>query len=313
MMKDKFKRKRDSSDSSDNDGDEESGDGDDAGATAASAPVASSAGGDEQADSEPDNQPEPGYEFFTDDRGVRRVRRIQTEESEKDTDYVPSDTEIERLKKKKTVVLRKKKARKNIGTSSSAQQSVPKEPIQEAAMDPNLGFTADEASRMIPSPPRSTEPTPTVSATPETPTVTPQAAPQRSMASVIRATTSQPSSERQRLFSEMSQDEKNNFLFSQLEVAADRIQKQNDFIRITKNNQLSQLVEINTFKVTVVQQQTVIGRQQAEIDQLQAENERLKAADNACGLEMNHFRQISGVLQQSAETLKAKYSEIKAW
>ncbi|KAF5795313.1 hypothetical protein HanXRQr2_Chr08g0338151 [Helianthus annuus] len=124
MMKDKVKRKRDSSDSSDSDDDEDGGDGGDAGATAASAPGASSAGGDEQADS----------------------------------DYVPLDTETERLKKKETAVLHKKKARKNIGTSSSAQQSVPKEPIQEAAMDPNFGFTAEEASTMVPSPPRSTEP-----------------------------------------------------------------------------------------------------------------------------------------------------------
>ncbi|KAJ0682476.1 hypothetical protein HanPI659440_Chr16g0647761 [Helianthus annuus] len=243
MMKDTFKSKRDSSDSSDSDDDdddEESGDGDggdgdggdaDAGATEASAPGASSAGGDEQADS----------------------------------DYVPSDTETERrLKKKGTVVLRKKKARKNIGTSSSAQQSVPKEPIQVAAMDPNFGFTAEEASTMVPSPTRSTEPSTTatqpplvVTLAPETPTVTPQAGPQRSMASVIRATTSLPSSERQRIFSEMSQDEKNNFLFSQLEAAADRIQRQTEFIRITKNDQLSQLVDINRLKSTVEQQQTV--------------------------------------------------------
>ncbi|MFS7913662.1 hypothetical protein Hanom_Chr02g00144291 [Helianthus anomalus] len=133
MKKDKFKRKHDSSDSSDSDDDEEGGDGDesDAGATSASAPSASSDGGDEQAD------------------------------SEKGTDYVPSDTETECLQKKETAVLRKKKARKNIGTSSSAQQSIPKEPIQEAEMDPNLGFTAEEASTMAQSPPRSTEPSTT--------------------------------------------------------------------------------------------------------------------------------------------------------
>ncbi|MFS8001839.1 hypothetical protein Hanom_Chr13g01195071 [Helianthus anomalus] len=54
MMKEKLKRKRDSSDSSDSDDDEEGGDGDggDAGATTASAPGASSAGSDEQADSD---------------------------------------------------------------------------------------------------------------------------------------------------------------------------------------------------------------------------------------------------------------------
>ncbi|KAJ0836890.1 hypothetical protein HanRHA438_Chr16g0772061 [Helianthus annuus] len=237
MMKDTFKRMRDSSDSSDSDDDEESGDGDGgvAGATAASAPGASSAGGDEQADS----------------------------------DYVPSDTETEHLKKKGTAVLRKKKARKNIGTSSSAQQSVPKEPIQEAAMDLNFGFTAEEASTMVPSPTsptRSTEPSttatqplPVVTLAPETPTVTPQAGPQRSMASVIRATASLPSSERQRIFSEMSQDQKNNFLFYQLEAAADRIQRQTEFIRITKNDQLSQLVDINRLKSTVEQQQNCFG------------------------------------------------------
>ncbi|KAM0010196.1 hypothetical protein Hdeb2414_s0079g00779181 [Helianthus debilis subsp. tardiflorus] len=252
MTKEKFKRKHDSSDSSDSEGNEEGGDGDgdggDVGATAASAPGASRAGGDEQAGS-------------------------------------AKDTETERLQKRKTAVLRKKKAKKNIGTSSSAQQSVPSEPMQEAAMDPNFGFTAEEASTMVLSPLRSTEPpttatqpSPLITSATETPTVTPQAGPQRSMASAIRATTSQPSSERQRIFSEMSQDEKNNFLFSQLEVVADRIQRQTDFIRITKNDQLSQLVEINTLKSTVEQQQTVIGRKQAEIDQLKAKNERLKAS-----------------------------------
>ncbi|KAJ0579932.1 hypothetical protein HanRHA438_Chr04g0160061 [Helianthus annuus] len=176
-----------------------------------------------------------------------------------DSDYVPSDTE--RVQKKKMVVLRKKKAKKNI---------------------------AEEASTMVPSPPRSTEPpttvtqpSPVVTSSPETPIVTPQVAPQRSMASTIRATTSQPSSERQRIFSEMSQDEKNKFLFSHLEAAADRIQRQTDFIRITKNDQVAQKVEINKLKSIVEQQQTVIGCQQAEIDQLKAETARLKTADEA--------------------------------
>ncbi|MFS7889799.1 hypothetical protein Hanom_Chr00s000005g01611311 [Helianthus anomalus] len=75
-------------------------------------------------------------------------------------------------------------------------------------MDPNLGFTAAEAADMVSSPPRSTEPAPVVSSTPETPTVTPQA-PTRSIASMIRATTSQPTAERrQTIFSQMNQDEK---------------------------------------------------------------------------------------------------------
>ncbi|KAJ0793232.1 hypothetical protein HanOQP8_Chr01g0027321 [Helianthus annuus] len=102
MKKEKFKRKRDSFDSSNSDNDEEGGDGDggDAGATSASAPGAGSVGGDEQADSEPDNQPDPGYEFFINEHGVKSVRKIRTEESEKDADYVPSDTEAEQLKRK---------------------------------------------------------------------------------------------------------------------------------------------------------------------------------------------------------------------
>ncbi|MFS8005410.1 hypothetical protein Hanom_Chr13g01237041 [Helianthus anomalus] len=107
----------------------------------------------------------------------------------------------------------------------------------------------------------------------QTPTVTPQAAPQRSMASAIRATTSQPSSEH-------------------------RIQRKTNFIRrITKNDQLSQLVEINTLKSIVEQQQTVIGRQQAEIDQLKAENVCLKAADE-------ERERSSSILQKLSEDLK---------
>ncbi|KAL9996307.1 hypothetical protein Hdeb2414_s0019g00546691 [Helianthus debilis subsp. tardiflorus] len=125
MMKDKFKRKRDSSESSDSDDDEEGGD---AGATSATAPGASSAGGDEQADSEPDNQPDPGYEFFINERGAKSVRKIRTEESEKDADYVPFYTETEQLKRKQTATRRKKKSKKHVGTAS-VQQSVPSEPI----------------------------------------------------------------------------------------------------------------------------------------------------------------------------------------
>ncbi|MFS7928118.1 hypothetical protein Hanom_Chr04g00317091 [Helianthus anomalus] len=116
-----------------------------------------------------DNPPKPVYEVYYDERGVTRIRRIR---QEYDPEYVPSDTEAERLKKKETTIKRKKKAKKNIG-SSSAQQSIPQEPSQEAEMDPNLGFTAAEASKKVPSLPRSTEPAPIVSSTLETPTVTP--------------------------------------------------------------------------------------------------------------------------------------------
>ncbi|MFS8016939.1 hypothetical protein Hanom_Chr15g01374401 [Helianthus anomalus] len=184
----------------------ESGDGDDddagagavgassAGASSAGAAGGTSAGNDEEDSESDDNPPEPVYEVYYDDRGVKRIRKIRRED-EDDDEYVPSDIEAERLKRKETTVKRKKKARKYIGTSSSAQQFVPKEPIQEAAMDPNLGFTTEEASTMVSSPPRSTEPTPSVSSTPETPVVTPQA-PTRSIASTIRATTSQPAARR---------------------------------------------------------------------------------------------------------------------
>ncbi|KAF5801697.1 hypothetical protein HanRHA438_Chr06g0260441 [Helianthus annuus] len=199
------------SDSSDSDSDnDEGGDGGDAGASAVDISGAgasstgtaggTSPGGDEESSESDDNPPEPGYEVYYDERGVKRIRRIR---QENDPEYVPSDTEAERLKKKKTVVLRKKKAKKNIG-SSSVQQSVPQEPSQEAEMDPNLGFTAAEASEMVPSPPRTTEPVPVVSSTPETPTVTLQE-PAPSIASTIYATTSQPAAERrQTIFSRMN-------------------------------------------------------------------------------------------------------------
>ncbi|MFS8021887.1 hypothetical protein Hanom_Chr16g01432761 [Helianthus anomalus] len=172
---------------SDSDDDDDVGDGGDAGAgvvgtsgagaSSAGADGGTSAGNDEESSESDDNPPEPGYEVYYDERGVKRIRRIRQED---DPEYVPSDTRVERLKKKETPIKRKKKAKKNI-SSSYAQQSVPQEPSHEAEMDPNLGFTAAEASEKIPSPPRSIEPAPVVSSTPETPTVTPQA-PTRSIA-----------------------------------------------------------------------------------------------------------------------------------
>ncbi|KAM0027744.1 hypothetical protein Hdeb2414_s0019g00543741 [Helianthus debilis subsp. tardiflorus] len=208
--------------SSDSDDDDDAGDAGAAGGTSA---------GDDKEDTESDdNPPEPGYEVYYDERGVKRIRRIRQED---DPEYVPSDTEAERLKKKETTIKRKKKAKKNIG-SSSAQQSVSQEPSQEAEMDPNLGFTAAEASKMVPSPPRSTEPAPVVSSTPETPTMTPQA-PTRSIASTIRAPTSQPTAERrQTIFSQMNQDEKVDFLFSQLQAAAGQIRRHIEVIQATR-------------------------------------------------------------------------------
>ncbi|MFS7926554.1 hypothetical protein Hanom_Chr04g00298381 [Helianthus anomalus] len=69
-----------------------------------------------------------------------------------------------------------------------------------------------------------------VTSAPETPTVTPQE-PARSIASTIRATTWKPTSEhRQSRFSQMQQDEKIDFLFSQLQAAAGQIDRQSTVI-----------------------------------------------------------------------------------
>ncbi|KAJ0608666.1 hypothetical protein HanHA89_Chr03g0111601 [Helianthus annuus] len=283
-MEEKFGHKDSDSSDSDYDGDDEGGDGGDAGAIGASTAGASAAGttgassaGDDEEDTESDdNVPEPGYEFYLDERGVRQVRRIRQED---DVEYVPSASEAERLKKKQTVARRKKKARKYIG-SSSVQQSVPQqEPSQEAEMNPNLGFTAYEASAMLSSPPRSSEPTLVVTSAPETPTVTPQE-PARSIASTIRATTSQTASERkQSRFSQMPQEEKIDFLFSQLQAAAGQIDRQSAVIKVTRSDMIKQQLEINMLNSTVGRQQAEITRQQAEIEQLKAKNARLKTAD----------------------------------
>ncbi|KAF5806091.1 hypothetical protein HanRHA438_Chr05g0226421 [Helianthus annuus] len=215
MTEDKFGHKNLDSSESNSDGNDEGGDGGDAGATGASAAGTtgtSSAGGDADDSESDDNQPEPGYEFYIDNRGERKVRKIRQEE---DVDYVPSDTEAERLKRKETTARRKRKSRKYIGTSSIQPTVSQQETDHEAEMDPNLGLTAEEASAIISSPPRSTEPPPMVSSATETPIVTQQAKPTNKMASTIRATTSQHTSEcRHRRFSEMQPDKKVDFLFS---------------------------------------------------------------------------------------------------
>ncbi|KAJ0616130.1 hypothetical protein HanOQP8_Chr02g0075781 [Helianthus annuus] len=74
MMEDKFGHK---SDSSDSDGDSVN-EGGDAGATAASAPGATSASaaGTTGASSADDNRPEPGYEFYLNERGLGRHVRL---------------------------------------------------------------------------------------------------------------------------------------------------------------------------------------------------------------------------------------------
>ncbi|KAM0029565.1 hypothetical protein Hdeb2414_s0018g00527541 [Helianthus debilis subsp. tardiflorus] len=221
---------------------------------------------------------EPGYEMYLDECGVRRYRKIRQED---DPEYVPSDPETERAKKRKAEKAaehqKKKKARKYLSTSSRG--SAPQAPTPES---------------------------PVISTPPAAQTVPPQTIPQRSMAASIRATTTGPSVERQRIFTDMTQDKKNNFLFMQFEAAADRIRRQTDFIHITKRDQVSQLVQIERLKTAVGAQQATIQNQQEEIDRLKAENERLKAS------EVERDRR-SSVLQKLAEDLKGRCDFMKNW
>ncbi|KAJ0614217.1 hypothetical protein HanIR_Chr02g0059941 [Helianthus annuus] len=239
-----------------------------------------SASGDDEADSDSDDDLllEPGYEMYLDERGVKRYRKIRQED---DPEYVFSDPETERARKRKAkksaAHQKKKKSRRYLSTSSRG--SVPQTPVPEP---------------------------PVISSPPAAQTVSPQFIPQRSVAATIRATTSQPSGKRQRIFSEMTQEEKNKFMFSQYEAAADRIQRQTDFIRITKNDQISHQVEIDRLKSAVGEQQATIQRQQAEIDFLKAENVQLKAA------EAERDRK-SSVLQKLAEDLKGRCDFMKEW
>ncbi|KAJ0579255.1 hypothetical protein HanRHA438_Chr04g0151451 [Helianthus annuus] len=185
-------------------------------------------------------------------------------------------------------------------------------------MNPELGLNAEEADAFVSSPPRSSEPTPVVSSAAETPVVASQEPP-RSIASTICATTSQ--------FSQMQQDEKVDFQFSQLQAAAGQINRQSDVINIIRGDMVKQQLEINTLKSTVGRQQAEITRQQAEIDQLKAENERLKkadeererqlqqmrAADNTRGIEMNRLKERSTQVQRLAESLKEKHDDMREW
>ncbi|KAJ0776531.1 hypothetical protein HanLR1_Chr02g0046701 [Helianthus annuus] len=101
MIEDKFGRKKldifsDTDDEDNGDGgDDESGEGGDGGKVGASG--ASARSGDNDDSESDDNPPQPGYEHYIDERGIRQVRRIRTDQDE---DYVPSDTEAECLKKK---------------------------------------------------------------------------------------------------------------------------------------------------------------------------------------------------------------------
>ncbi|MFS7910860.1 hypothetical protein Hanom_Chr02g00111161 [Helianthus anomalus] len=212
MKEDKFGRKKldifgdtDSEDNGD-DGDYEGGEGGDGRNVGASA--ASAHGGDDADSGSDDNPPEPGYEHDIDERGIRQLCRVRTDQDQ-DEDYVPSDTEAADLRKKKQAAIRrKKKMKKIVGTSSSAhvsvQQATVVEPVQE-----------EEASLSdAPQPP------PITTSATETPVVTPPVEPQQAGTSSSLRQQSEAhhrSSERRgRLFSEMGLDEKVEFLFSPL-------------------------------------------------------------------------------------------------
>ncbi|KAF5805498.1 hypothetical protein HanRHA438_Chr05g0219611 [Helianthus annuus] len=238
MIEDKFSRKKlkifgDTDDESDNgDGDDEGGDGGNVGASGASVP-----GGDSDKFDSNDNPPEPGYEHYFDDHGVRQVRRIRTNQ---DVDYVPSDTESACLRKKKAVVRRKKRSKKTIGTSSAEPAATKLEPMSEhvleAHINPQFAFTEAETIAMMTSPTTATETPPMTTTVAEPPVVTPQAEPQHPTSSIhqYRSVTHQQSSNRRsRLFSEMEQDEKVDFLFTQLQAAAGQINWQSEFMSST--------------------------------------------------------------------------------
>ncbi|KAJ0587492.1 hypothetical protein HanIR_Chr04g0163811 [Helianthus annuus] len=135
MIDDKFGRKKlklfgDTDDEGDDDEGGEVCDGGNVGASGASA----RSGGNDESESD-DNPPEQGYEHYIDDRGARQVRRIGTDQDE---DYVPSDTEAERLKKKKTAIRRKKKMKKTIGTSSAEPPATQHETVTEPVHEANV-------------------------------------------------------------------------------------------------------------------------------------------------------------------------------
>ncbi|KAJ0576591.1 hypothetical protein HanOQP8_Chr05g0183061 [Helianthus annuus] len=238
MIGDKFGRKKlkifgDTDDESDNgDGDDEGGDGGNVGASGARVP-----GGDNDESDSDDNPPELGYEHYFNDRGVRQVRRIRTDQ---DADYVPFDTESACLRKKKAAVCRKKRSMKTIGTSSAEPAATKLEPMSEhvleAHINPQFAFREAETIAMMTSPTAATETPPVTTTVAETPVVTPQAEPQHATSSIhqYRSATHQQSSERRSiLFSEMEQDEKVDFLFTQLQAAAGQINWQSEFMSST--------------------------------------------------------------------------------
>ncbi|MFS7988563.1 hypothetical protein Hanom_Chr11g01036321 [Helianthus anomalus] len=123
----------------------------------------------------------------------------------------------------------------------------------------------------------------------------------------------------------MQQDEKVDFLFTQLQAVAGQIDRQTAVINVTRSDVIKQRLDINTPKSTVERQQAEITCQQAEIEQFKAENARLttadfererqlqqmRAADNTRGIEMNRLKERSSAVQRLIEALKAKHEDMR--
>ncbi|KAF5772702.1 hypothetical protein HanXRQr2_Chr13g0580321 [Helianthus annuus] len=150
MIEDNFGKKSESDDDDSDDEDSDGGEGGDGGNVGVGA--ASAPGGDDAESGSDDNPLKPGYEHYIDERGIRQLCRICTDRDQ-DEDYVPSDTEaVDLRKKKQAAIRRKKKIKKTVGTSSSAhafvQQETVAEPVQEAEVNPQFAFSAEEAAVM---------------------------------------------------------------------------------------------------------------------------------------------------------------------
>ncbi|KAF5768953.1 hypothetical protein HanXRQr2_Chr14g0642551 [Helianthus annuus] len=298
MIEDKFSKKskkgegdNDDNDDEGSDSDNQGGDGGVVGAsgTGSTGGDQSKQSGDDNKSDSDDNPLEPGYERYVDAQGVRQIRRIRTEQDE---DYVPSDTESEKARKKQVAIRRKKKSRKSIGASQTQPASTQSsEPAPEAVVSTNLGLTAEETEALMSSPTTASEPPPTTTSIETPPVQPPTAQPQHATSSSqsARERVQQQSVERRgTMFERMSESEKVNFLLSQLQAAALQINRHTKVMSSNRQTNISQQLEINSLK-------EVVQKQHEEIERLRAENAQLRAADNARGIDMNRLKERSTV------------------
>ncbi|KAJ0753579.1 hypothetical protein HanPI659440_Chr09g0337381 [Helianthus annuus] len=208
--------------------------------------------------------------------------------------------------------------KKIVGTSSSAHASVQQEtiaePVQEAEVNLQFAFSAEEAVVMTTSISEAPQSPPTTTSATETPVVPPPVQP--STAEPHHATSSsqaprervqkQSAEQRGSTFERMSESEKVNFLFSQLQAAALQITRHSEVMLSNRQTNIAQQLQINTLK-------EVVQKQQVEIEQLQAEIAQLRAADNARGIEMNRLKERIVVFLQTADKLSGKYDDITKW